>query len=163
MNITVSITKSSHQDCDPAIYTYQFFSFTYTLLFCSKIKSCCNCCFPQQIRTQNTIQLCILWDCSSMGICFNMDNKHHILTVVYTIGSVSVIIVLLRDERSIWQLCLNSKINKFKLQLSQSYQRPQFSQTMSSRLQGCIQSSAEHLRWSVLQKMIVFTNSILDV
>ena len=33
-----------------AIYTYLSFSYTYTLLFCWKIKSCCDRCFRQQIR-----------------------------------------------------------------------------------------------------------------
>ena len=33
-----------------AIYIYLIFSNTYTLLFCWKIKNCCNQCFPQQIR-----------------------------------------------------------------------------------------------------------------
>ena len=37
-----------------AIHTYVFF-YTYTLLFCWKIKSCCDCYFPQQIRSQTTV------------------------------------------------------------------------------------------------------------
>ena len=42
MKITVSVTKSSHQDCGPcAIYTYLFLSFIYTLLFSSKMKIWC--------------------------------------------------------------------------------------------------------------------------
>ena len=37
MKTTVSVTKSSHQDCGPCtIYTYLFLSFTYTLHFCGK-------------------------------------------------------------------------------------------------------------------------------
>ena len=59
-----------------AIYTYRFFSFTYTLLFCGKIKTCCDRCFPQQIRS--------LRDYPSVGIGFNMNNKRHILPIVYT-------------------------------------------------------------------------------
>ena len=51
MEITVSVTKSSHQD--RGLYylhlTY-FFSLTWTLLFCCKIESCCDHCFSQQIR-----------------------------------------------------------------------------------------------------------------
>ena len=69
IKIVASVAKSLHQDCCKcykklasrslrvlqkarikivarAIYTYQFFSFTYTLLFCSKIKSCCDHCIP---------------------------------------------------------------------------------------------------------------------
>ena len=38
MKITVSVTKSLHQDVAHAIYTYLFFYFTYTLLLCGKIK-----------------------------------------------------------------------------------------------------------------------------
>ena len=42
MKITVSVTISSNQDCGPCgIYTYLFLSFTYTLLFCGKMKSWC--------------------------------------------------------------------------------------------------------------------------
>ena len=43
-----------------AIYTYLFFSDIYTLLFCWKIKSCFDCCFPHQIRPQTTVQSYIL-------------------------------------------------------------------------------------------------------
>ena len=35
-----------------ANHLYLFFSLAYTLLFCGKIKSCCDHCFPQQIRPQ---------------------------------------------------------------------------------------------------------------
>ena len=48
----------------PAIYTYLFFK-KNTLLFCCKIKCCCDCCFPQHIR-QITAQLNILQDYSSV-------------------------------------------------------------------------------------------------
>ena len=52
-----------------------FFSFTYTFLFCGKIKSCCDCCFPQQIRPQTTIQLYTLRDYSKVGIGFQYKLK----------------------------------------------------------------------------------------
>ena len=45
-----------------AIYTYLFFSYTYTLIFCWKIKSCCDHCFPQQIRPHTTVQRCIYYE-----------------------------------------------------------------------------------------------------
>ena len=45
-----------------AIYTCRFFSFTYNLLFSGKIKSCCNRCFPQQIKPQTTIQFYIYYE-----------------------------------------------------------------------------------------------------
>ena len=43
------------------------FTFTCTLLVCGKITSCCDHCFPQQIRPQNTVQLYILWGYSIVG------------------------------------------------------------------------------------------------
>ena len=65
-----------------AIYTYLFFSYTYSLLFCGKIESCDHC-FSQQIRRQS-IQLYILQDHSSLRIGLNMNNKRCKLPVVYT-------------------------------------------------------------------------------
>ena len=63
-----------------AIYTYLFFSYTYTLVFCWKIWCCC---LPQQIRPQTTVQLYILWDYSGVRIGFNMIKNHH---TVYSIS-----------------------------------------------------------------------------
>ena len=56
----------------------------HTLLFCWKIKSCCYCCSPQQIIPQNTVKLYMLADYSFVRTGFNMINKHHILSVIYT-------------------------------------------------------------------------------
>ena len=56
MEISASATKSSHQDCRPCYLPLPFFSYTYTLLFCWKIKSCCDHIFPQQIRAQTFVQ-----------------------------------------------------------------------------------------------------------
>ena len=39
-------------------------------------------------------------------------------------------------------------MSKLTLQVNQSYWHPQFPQTMSSRLQMCIQNPVKHLRWS---------------
>ena len=51
MKITASVTKSLHQVCGPRnLHLHLSFSHTYTLLFCWKIKSCCDRCRPQQIR-----------------------------------------------------------------------------------------------------------------
>ena len=59
-NITASVTKSPHQDRGPCdLHLHIFFSYIYTLLFCWKIKSCCDRCFPQQITPQITVQLYI--------------------------------------------------------------------------------------------------------
>ena len=69
----------------PCYLHLSIFTFTYTLLVCDKIKSCCDHRFPQQIRPQNTAQLYILRDYSSGTIGFNMKNKRHSLPVVYTI------------------------------------------------------------------------------
>ena len=45
-------------------------------------------------------------------------------------------------------------MSKFTLQISQTYERPQFSQTVNSRLQWYIQNSAKHLRSGPLRKKI---------
>ena len=55
-------------------------------------------------------------------------------------------------KRSIWELCLSFKISKFALQLNQSYYRPQFPQTMSSRFQRRTQDPVKYLMWSALRK-----------
>ena len=82
IKITASVTKSLHQDFDLCYLHFPNFSFTYTLLVCSKIKSCCDHCFPQQFRPQNAFQLYILLDYSSGRIGFNMNNKHLSLPLV---------------------------------------------------------------------------------
>ena len=64
-----------------AIYTYQIFSCTYTLLFWRKIKICCDHCYIQYIRPQITVQQYILQDYSSLRIGFNMINKPHTLPI----------------------------------------------------------------------------------
>ena len=64
--------RSSVQILDTTLHIL-FFSYTYNLLFCWKIKSCCDCCFPQKIRLQTTVQY-ILQDYSGVT-CFNMINK----------------------------------------------------------------------------------------
>ena len=84
MKITTSVTRSSHQQCDPCYLHLPIFSFTYTLRVCGKIKSCCDHRFSQQIRPQKTVQLYILRDYSSGRIDSNMNNKSHSLLVVYT-------------------------------------------------------------------------------
>ena len=68
-----------------AIYTYLFFSYTYTLLFRWKIKSCCDRWFPMQIRPQTNVQWYILQDYFRVRIGFNVIKKRHILSVAYTI------------------------------------------------------------------------------
>ena len=40
----------------PVLFTLNYFSYTYTLIICGKIESCCDRCFPQQIRPQTTAQ-----------------------------------------------------------------------------------------------------------
>ena len=56
MKITASVTKSLHQDRGPCYLHIPIFSYTYTLFFCWKIKSCHDCYFPQQIRPQTSVQ-----------------------------------------------------------------------------------------------------------
>ena len=69
-----------------AIYTNPFF-LTLILwpLFFFKIKSCCDCCFPQQIRPLTAVKLCILQDYFYVRIVFNMNHKHQTLPTVYTV------------------------------------------------------------------------------
>ena len=55
MKITASVQKARIKIVTRAIYTYLFFSYTYTLLFYWKIKSGCDCCFPQQIKQITSI------------------------------------------------------------------------------------------------------------
>ena len=87
---TVSVTKSLHGDRGLCfLHTvhlpiYLFFSYTYTLLFCWNIKSCFDCCFPQQIIPQTSVQwynitTILLWRLVSMYII----NKCHTLPIVY--------------------------------------------------------------------------------
>ena len=72
-----------------AIYTYRFFSYTYTLLLCWKIRSC--------IRPQTTVQWYTLHGYSSVKFGFNMINKcHTVFTMLVKINQVSIIVVLLR-------------------------------------------------------------------
>ena len=67
MKITTSVTRSSHQQCDPCYLHLPIFFFTYTLLLCGKIKSCCDHCFPQHIRPQKTVQLYIYYGTILVG------------------------------------------------------------------------------------------------
>ena len=81
--ITASVTKSSRQDRGPCYLRLLIFSYTYTLPFCWKIKSCCDLCFPQQIKLQTTVQWYIFRDYSSVRIGFSMINKRRTLPIVY--------------------------------------------------------------------------------
>ena len=82
MKVTASITKSLHQDCDPChLFTLTYFFLIHGLFSSAGIKICCNCCFPQQIRPQITVQLYILQVYSNVRIGFNMISKCHLLPV----------------------------------------------------------------------------------
>ena len=83
MKITASVTNSSHQDRGPCYLHSPIFS--YTFILCWKIKSCCDSCFPQQIRPYTAVQWYILGDYSIVRIGFNMINKRHTLSMVYTL------------------------------------------------------------------------------
>ena len=75
MKITESVAKSLHQDSGLCYLYLPIFSYTYDLLFCCKIKSCCDHCFRQ---------LYLLQDYSSVRIVVNMSIKLHKQPVVYT-------------------------------------------------------------------------------
>ena len=64
------------------IYTYIYFSYTYTLFVCWEIKCYCHRWFPQQIRPKITAQSYISWGYSSVRIGFNMINNHYTLPIV---------------------------------------------------------------------------------
>ena len=83
MKITASVTKSSHQDRGPCYLHLPFFSYTCTYLFW-KIRSYRDLCFPQQVRSQTTVHLCILQGYCSVRIDFNIDYKRHTLPIVNT-------------------------------------------------------------------------------
>ena len=84
MKTTATATKTSIKIVVRAISTYLLFSFTYIILFCGKMKSCCDRCFPQQIRPQTTVQLYTLRDYSSERIGFSLNNKYHTVPIVCT-------------------------------------------------------------------------------
>ena len=83
MKITTSVAKNSHQDRGPC-HLHLPVLFIY-ILFCGKIKTYCDRCFPQQIRPQTTVQPSILQDYSSVRIDVNVINKRLTLPVAYTI------------------------------------------------------------------------------
>ena len=60
---TQSFPYENHCECDCSSCHLHLpiFSYSYTILFW-KIKSCCDLCFPQQIRSQITVQLCIQYN-----------------------------------------------------------------------------------------------------
>ena len=58
-----------------------FFVYIHSPLLLEKKKRC-DCCFPQQIRPQITVQLYIVREYSSVRIVFNAINKRHTLLIV---------------------------------------------------------------------------------
>ena len=81
------------------IYTFFYIN---TLLFCCKIKICCDHSFPQQIRQKNIVELHVLRNYSNVRIGFNMNNNCHGMSLVYvymmlvSMHYVSTVIVLHR-------------------------------------------------------------------
>ena len=56
MKITASVGKSSHQDRGPCYLHLPIFFLYIHSPFLLENKSCCDCCFPQQIRPQTSVQ-----------------------------------------------------------------------------------------------------------
>ena len=80
---SLQVLQKAHIKIWPMPFTLNlFFSYTYTLLFCNKMKSCCDRYFPQQIRPQTTVQLYKLQDYSSVRIHISMINKRHTPPIV---------------------------------------------------------------------------------
>ena len=67
------------------LFTLTYFSYIYTVLFHWKI-SCCDRCFPQQIRPQITVQLYVLQDYSSVRTDFNIIYKCHTLPRIHQVS-----------------------------------------------------------------------------
>ena len=76
---SLSVTKSSHQNCGPCYLNLPILSYTYTLLFCWENKVVAIA--VSQIRPLTTVQLCILQDYSSGRIVLNMNHKRHTLSI----------------------------------------------------------------------------------
>ena len=76
MKICASVTKKSfHQNCGLWYLHLSISFYTYTLLFSCRIKSCCDHCFPWEIRPLTTVPLYILQDYSGVRIGFNVISK----------------------------------------------------------------------------------------
>ena len=132
MKITASVAKTCIRMVARATNIYLLFFYKYTPFFCCKTKSSCDCCFPEQIRPQNTVQLHRLKDCPNVEIVFNMNNKHHALSIVVT--SLNTLIWI--NLHCSW-IHLISLLN--------------FPEKWVADYKICIQNSVKHLRWSVLQ------------
>ena len=65
--------------------TLTHFFLVHTLSSSAGKKSCCDSCFPLQIRPKTTVQWYILREYSFVWIGFNMINKCHKLCAVYTV------------------------------------------------------------------------------
>ena len=113
MNISASVSRSLHQHCGPCYLHLPIFSFTHTLLVSGKIKSCSDHCFPQQIGPQNTVQLNILQDYSSVRIGFNMNNKCHSLPILYNM-LVQIRKFLLLFYSEFYSLLFYADLNKVR-------------------------------------------------
>ena len=85
MKITAIDRKSSHHDRGSCFLHLPFFLLQTHFSFAAKEKLCCDHCFPQQIRPQNTVQLNVLRDYLSGRIGFSLNNKCHPLPILYTL------------------------------------------------------------------------------
>ena len=70
MKITASITKSLHQDSGPRYLHFPILFLIHSLLLLEN-KSCCHHCFPQQIKSQITVQPVLVITC--LGVLFGIN------------------------------------------------------------------------------------------
>ena len=93
MKITTSLTKYLHQDCGPCyLHLAIFFLCIHTCVVLKNRNSCCDCCFPQQIRPQITFQLWILLAFlrGETGNNF-LTNSQGCLYIYFTVNIVSFV------------------------------------------------------------------------
>ena len=141
MYITVSFTKSSHQDRCPCYLDLPIFLlYIQSPLLLENIKLLC---LLFSSASQTTYHFAVIY---YVRLFYRKDWFQYHQQTQHTAYSIHHLSWLFYSEL----ICLNFKMGKFTLQLNQSYQRSQFFETMSSRLQMLIQNPVKHLRWNVL-------------
>ena len=95
-----------------SIYTYLFFSYTYTPLFRWKRKSNCDRCFPQQIRLRVKKSMCNVWILKLVNLHCNWNNLITVLN--FPKQWVADYRRVFRTLSSSKMECLSTKVNRFE-------------------------------------------------
>ena len=82
MKITVSVTKTLHQDCGPCYLHLPIFFFYIHSSLLQQNKKLLRLLFS--LANYTTDHYLVITRNSSVGIGFDMNNKHQILPIVYT-------------------------------------------------------------------------------